>query len=376
MIDITNVTQSPVLVFSNLLLLTLFFFSLKPALQANTSRMVRAEGWTMLWVLFFCVFSFWGADWFGYLSYFVEIKRFGSEHVPMEAVYLWLADVLPHYLLFRLVVWGVGVLLLCILIRQYDINRGVFLFFFCSISIIWFSYARASVAMVAMFCGLSLMYSEWKRRWIIKLIGALLVVASYFLHKSSVLAISAIVIALIFDKLFKKTGLVWMLLIFVTLLVLSSYYFADFFLSIVDDEDSILYDYASSGASHLTDSNVRAYGWGTGISRFFERAPLYLIAFGCIRSLSSDTRPPKPIRLVMLSFCFIVFLASIFAFDLGLSTDLLFTRLLRYGQIPFCICLAYFYQNGDHPRLVRLSYTMAIFGSFYSVAYSLYNTIF
>lgn len=373
MIDITNVTQSPALVFSNLLMLTLFFFSLKPALYANNNSVVRVEWWTVLWILIFCVFSFWGADWFGYLNYFVEIKRIGPEHVPMESVYLWLMDILPHYLLFRLVVWGVAIVLLSVLIRQYDVNRRIFFFFFCTISIIWFAYARATVAMMAMFCGLSLLYSDWKRPMLVKLIGLLLIGASYFLHKSSLLGVFAIVVALILDKLIKRNGYFWILFFFVTLLVFISYFFEDFFQSLVSDEDSLLNEYASSGASHLYGSSGFARGWGTRLRGIFERLPLYLIAFGCIKSISSNNRPPKSIRLVMLSFCAIVLISSIFALNSNLNTYLLFSRLLRFGQVPFCICLTYFYQNGNYPKLVRLAYSIAIFGSFYSVTYAMYD---
>ena len=159
----------------------------------------------------FCLFSFWGADWFGYLSYFIWAKSGGIEHVPMESFYLWLVDkVCTDYLQFRMIVWGLALGLFVFTLKRLQLNLGVALFFFCSIYLITFSYARASLAMSLLFAGYSLLWEHNKKAALKnRLIGLSLIGLSFFCHKSSVLGITAVVAAIIV----KKWGRNWVILV-------------------------------------------------------------------------------------------------------------------------------------------------------------------
>ena len=77
----------------------------------------------------------------------------------------------------------------------------------------------------------------------------------------------------------------------------------------------------------------------------------------------------------MYSLCSIVFVSSIFAFDLGANTQTLYVRMMRYAQIPLCICLSYLYENNLYKKQVKWVYTIGIAGCFYAITYMLYNII-
>ena len=144
--------QTPFLVLSNIIVLCYLYRSLKPVLVDTNYISSKRVLVTQFLMLLFCLFSFWGTDWYGYLNYFTAVKSGWEDRVPMEDVYIWLMEVLPSYLLFRFIVWGGALLLLLKSVSNFEINKKLFLFLFCSIFLIWFTYARASLGMAMMLC--------------------------------------------------------------------------------------------------------------------------------------------------------------------------------------------------------------------------------
>lgn len=332
---------------------------------------------TVLLSFLFCLFSFWGADWFGYLSYFKWAKSGGIEHVPMESFYLWLVDkVCTDYLQFRMIVWGLALILFIFTLRRLRLNLGLALFFFCSIYLIYFSYARASLAMSLLFAGYSLLW-EHNRKVALKnkLIGLSLIGLSFFCHKSSALGIAAVVGAIIVKK-WGRNGVIIVLLAFPLLVFAMQFFLQDLFGTIVSDEDSTLGQYAQVGANYM-DKQSGFSGIGTFIQKnILEHCTYYILALCCYKEIKTPSvEYGVPIKSMMVLLFVLVITALIFAFDLGVNTKTIFGRYLRYAHIPACIVLTYMYSNGIQPRLIRWAYTMGIIGCFYSLIYMIYNVI-
>lgn len=368
--------QTPSLVFLNLLLVFILYRYTRPAFISGYLSSVRIKVAISLCFVF-CLFSFWGADWFGYLSYFQWAKSGFIEQVPMESFYLWLIDeVCTNYMQFRVIVWGLALGLFIFTIKRLRLNIGIALFFFCSIYLIYFSYARASLAMSLIFAGYSLLW-EHNGKIVLRhsVIGFLLIGLSFFCHKSAVLGIAAVAMALVVKK-WGRNGVILVLLSFPLLVLAMQFFLQDMFTTIVSDEESTLGQYAQAGANYMEGKSGFS-GIGTFIQKnIFERLPYYILALCCYKEIKSPSaKYAPPIKSMMVLLFVLVITALIFAFDLGVNTKTIFSRYLRYAQIPACIVLTYMYSNGIQPRLIRWAYTIGIIGCFYTLIYSMYNVM-
>lgn len=379
MTDIHNILlkgQTPLLVFSNILFLLFLFFFLKSALSSGYTSEKKVKK-TYFLIFIFCLFSFWGTDWFGYLYYYQLMIEGGVEHIPMEDIYILLMDILPSYLLFRTVVWGGAILLLAKTISNLQLNKGLFLFFFCAISLIWFSYTRATLAMSFLYCGLSYLIKAQRgygNKLIYYLIGVALIIISFFFHKSAAIGIVAIVIAILVHRIGPKKGLILFFVAYPFLIIAIRSVFPEFVNELIADETSMFNEYAVAGSSHLENKNS-IQGLGIILQHFFERLPLYLMIYISYIVLKNGFRLQKGIDLIMITLCSMVLVASIFAFDLGMNTQTLYVRMMRYAQIPLCICLTYLYEHKLCPALTKWTYTLGIISCAYTTSYMLYNII-
>lgn len=371
-----SLLQTPSLVFLNLLMIFILNRYTRPAFVSGYLSSVRIKVAIALCFVF-CLFSFWGADWFGYLSYFQWAKSNGIEQVPMESFYLWLIDeVCTGYMQFRVIVWGLALGLFIFTIKRLRLNIGIALFFFCSIYLIYFSYARASLAMSLIFAGYSLLW-EYNGKIVLRhrAIGLLLIGLAFFCHKSAVLGIAAVTMSLVIKK-WGRNGVILVLLSFPLLILAMHLFLQDMFVTIVSDEESTLGQYAQVGASYMEKKSGFS-GIGTFIQKnILEHCPYYILALCCYKEVKSPSaKYDPPVKSMMVLLFVLVITALIFAFDLGVNTKTIFVRYLRYAQIPACIVLTYMYSNGIQPRLIRWAYTIGIIGCFYSLVYTMYNVM-
>ena len=366
--------QTPFLVFTNIVFILFLFLYTKPAFL--TGSFSPKKIWVTFFLCFvFCLFSFWGADWFGYLAYFQRAASEGINRVPMEDFYLWLLDKVCHnYLQFRVIVWGGALLFFILTIKRLQLNTGITLFFFCSIYLIIFSYARVSLAISMMCYGFSLLWERDGRTNIFHaLIGASIVFLSLYLHKSAILGIGAIVASFVLMK-FKKKGVVLVLIAFPLAIYLMNTFFSDFFFELAEGDEGVLSTYAQAGSEHL-EVKDEAFSIGGFIQKnILEQVPYYLLALCCFLEIRKPSVVySKSIKSFITLLFVIVVTSLLFVFDFGLDTSILFGRFLRFAQIPACIVLTYMYSNNIQKKLIKWVYSIGIFGVFFSLIYVFYN---
>lgn len=379
MTDIHNILlkgQTPLLVFSNILFLLFLFFFLKSALSSGYTSEKKVKK-TYFLIFIFCLFSFWGTDWYHYLQYFINIKDGFGEFVPMEDVYVWLMNILPSYILFRAVVWGGAILLLAKTISNLHLNKGLFLFFFCAISLIWFSYTRATLAMSFLYCGLSYLIKAQRgygNKFINNIVGVALIIISFYFHKSAAIGIVAIAIAILVHRLGPKKGLILFFVAYPLLILSVRSVFSELIEGLIADETSMFNEYAVAGSGYLGSKNS-IQGLGIIIQHFLEQFPLYLMIYISYFVIKKGVQLQKGIDLIMITLCSMVLVASLFAFDLGMNTQTIYVRIMRYAQIPLCICLTYLFENRLCPTLTKWTYTLGIISCVYITLYTLYNVL-
>lgn len=370
--DWTCLEYSGGLVFIDLFLYLCMFLLFRPAFKYGTDLPRRRYVWGVVCIFAFCLLSFWGTDWFHYAGRYEGIRQ-GDTDVNQEMVYTWLMQISPSYIIWRAITWGVAIWCLIRTLKNLDIDINIALFFFCSIFIIWFSYARASLAMAMMFYGYSCLQVKEKRAlnmvW-----GFLLIGLSFFMHKSAPFGI-AIVLAAEFCKHYGKTAVILFLIGFPIIVMMAKMMFTDFFDAILMDESNALNEYASGGSGYL-DEETGKRGWGGRIGSMLCTVTYYLIAIESALVLwKKQTDISEKGKAFLLLTVFLVLSSSVFRFDLGANTLTLYGRFLRFTQIPATIALTYIYSTKQYPRLTRVTYQIAILSAVYSLAYSLYISI-
>lgn len=366
--------QTAGLVFFNLCLLLLMYALMKKALRPPYIAPPTNRSVTILLMFVFILFSFWGLDWFGYQSSFKLLKSGHSGH--MEEVYVWIAQNLsPNYIMFRFVVWGGSLCLLLHMFKRLSIPTNLVIFFFCSIYIIWFSYARVSAAMVLVYYGLTVLYKPYKSKFLSILIGTSAIGCAYFFHKSALFGIAAALLTILVNRFEKKTFII-LLLCYPVLIYLAQSYLSDFLMADASAGDGALGQSMASGQRYLNRDG------GTSsplvlLSFFAERFPHFLLSYISFYFIKSKyyNNAPNDIKVFMRLQFFLVLLSSLFMFDLGANTTIVFIRFLRFAVIPSCIVLTYLYSVGFKFKYTQIAYYIAFAGTLYTLFYRIYKPL-
>lgn len=364
--------QTAGIVFFNLCLLLLMYALMRKALRSPYIVAPINRSVTILLMFVFVLFSFWGKDWFGYLNEFEVLKYGGRTNI--EEIYFWIAQNLcPTYIIFRLIIWGISLCVLLHMFKRLSIPTHLAIFFFCSIYIIWFSYARVTAAMVLVYYGLTVLYKPYKSKLISILLGLSAIGCAFFFHKSALFGIVVALLTILVNKFEKKT-FICLLLCYPILVYLSRSYLSDFLMADVSTEDEILGQSISTGQRYL-QKELSESGFGVTIQRFLERFPHFLLAYISlyfIRSKSYVDTPSDIKAFIRLQF-FIVLLSSLFMFDFDANTKIVFSRFSRFAVIPSCIVLTYFFSIRYKFKYTQITYYLAFMGTLYAVVYSMYN---
>lgn len=364
------ISNSFILVFTNILIVFGLVTLLKPKLThkaANTNLIIYYS-----LILVFCLFSFWGQDWFGYLSTYEYYHNNNDDSSHLEPFYLYLIQGHTiNYLHFRLIVWGTALLFVFLAVKRLKLNMNIATYFFVITTLIWFSYGRVSLSMSIMMYGATWLTTD-KSKFSAKhlVIALLLIFLSCFFHKSAIWGAAIILLSYIF-LFIPRASLTILLILFPVLLYFSSG-LGTYFLDLEGSEEA--FDSISSAQFYLQDDKSML-GMGARIAKLLEWIPKFIAAYLCYKFIRRGTHSPNLIKL----FCIIVFvnclLSSIFLFNIGLNTDVVYSRFQRFGIIPMFIVLAYMYENCIMKKEIKYLTSLILASTFYSLIYSAYNQL-
>lgn len=364
-------SQSPIYVAFNLFLLVSIVLLMRRArlFPYKVNRGFRKIA--LLLSLMFVLFSFWGADWFHYLEIYPNLRNGYSAH--MEDVYIFIAQNLSiGYISFRFAIWGIGLMMYYWLVRRLSVNTDLALFFFLSIWLIWFSYARVSLAMVLVYLGVTMIYKPFKYKFLSYIIGVILILSSILFHKTALFAIAIMTIAILCG-LFNKRLVAVILPLFVIIIPFFISSFLSEFMTLDSYDDGIL-DVSVRYGQYYLDEDYSVMGLGAMLQRLLEMTPYYLLAITSYVILLRYN-VEKDVALFMRMLIIIVLISSLLSIDYGLNTSVLYVRFMRFAFIPASIVLAYMWSNKIYFKLTKFIFYIAITGSFYAVIYSLYCSI-
>lgn len=362
-------TQTPLLVGFNLILIGIIFLLLYPAYFKNIAT-PKWQIYTAVFCIFlFSMFSFWGSDWFHYQNDFIKIKNYANTRTNIEDVYVYIIkNICANYFVFRVIVWGTGLLLFHLTLNQLELYPQLAWFFFGTLFLPVYAYARVSLAIAIMIYGAVLINKPFKHHKVISIIlGVILIICSVFFHKSAIIGFTILILSFFLRDPKQYTWLLY-LLIFIVFVTLSNFLIDIFLDAKIGDDVEI----ARKGQKYLN----RGYddlerGIGSIIKMTFERLPYYLTALLSYKILK-EFYTSKGIHL-MLKFQFLVVLfASLFIFDTGANTSIFYGRMLRFTIMPSAFILCYAHQHKLYPKLVLTIGAIAFLGNIYKITYAMY----
>lgn len=377
MLELIGNKQTVFLILTNIIAILVMRGFMKPAAGPPYEVYSYRRRICVLLCFVFCLFSFWGADWFGNLIAYKNAQLYGNEHSHYEEVYVWIIQSLPDgYLYFRTVVWGGALFLFFKTIKMLPLSFDLALLIFCSAWLPLFSYARVSLAMAIMFYGGAWYYSHnGLRGAFVKILSIAIVLVAIFFHKSAVFGVLAILIAIFSKKINRKWIYVYICL-YPFMVYFVQIYMGDFMTINADVSEEGIEAYTAAGQNYLS-ADSKTHGLGTELQLFLEHLPLYILAYFCYKLIQSPIyiRIPDNIKIFIKSFFLIILMASVFMLDFGVNTDTIYSRLMRFSIIPGVIVLAYFYQNKLYKEWPGRIYNLAYFSMMYSLVYVTYTIL-
>ena len=346
---------TPFQVFLNIVMFVVIFIMLRKSFNQPQSISKNTIIFAIIVVLFYCLYAFWGPDYFHYERDFEELKKGGRSN--MEDVYHWLVlNISPNYRVFRLIVWGSALYLLLAIIRFSRIPIDVCLLVFSAMYLPWFSYARVSLCMTIIFTGLAIIVKSNHINFVRVIIGLAIIYLSFYFHKSSPFGIVVSLFSLVL--LSNSKGKIVILIILIPVVI----YFLNIYMVPFVTELSMENETYSSSSYYLAQAS-RIMGPGELIHNFLY---LRLIYKGGYKSL------PIIIRAFANASFLSVLLSTLFLFDYGANTYVLYYRFLNFAMIPSTIFLSYCIKEKIFPVLTKVVFIIGVTASVYALLYAEY----
>lgn len=260
---------------SSLLFLILYICLLKREQSLLSSNI---SVWIHILILLFCVFSFWGTDYYHYRETLDSLDAhysYDDQYTHLENLYMWIYGVCGrYYTLFRIVVWGGAYLLFIFATKKLNVYNNLTFLLFTTLFLLTFSYARVSLGMASFFLACVILFE--KQSWFSNIIiAAMLCVLSYFSHKSMIALLCLLPFSLI-----KYNKWVWLLVMAIVFVVVNK--FSDqitvLLFGSVDymDETNELYETFASASSYNEESLYQRVGLGEKLQNVLQYVSIFV----------------------------------------------------------------------------------------------------
>ena len=393
--EFTSLEPLPILVFSNLLMIAFLLLLSKKAWREPYTFRPWRRYLVILTLFVSCLFSFWGTDWFHYAEMYFNILYVNDANTSLESVYGLIAAVSPNYLVFRAIIWGGALYLLCLMFKHVSVRGDLLLAIFGALWLIDFGYGRVVLAYTMMYLGASILMKPVKDKMLLSLmLGGALLLLSLFFHKTAFFGVALIVLSL-FPRLLNKRTFVLVMIMYPFVLLLVQLLLMQFMDTAVDARE---HNSSSTAGQAYLNEDTREIGPAYLLYLILRYVPYYMVAWIAYKinvyqpSLEAPESPeipesqedpdnpdpsqlpeaPSEVRFFSRLTVYCVLISTIFLFDLGANTFTLYLRFLMYAFIPACVVLAWAWQYKFYPRLTKMTFLIGLAGTAYALLYSFY----
>ena len=324
--------------------LVVFVYAVRKTILAvpKDKRKVDASSLVVLYFIIYAMFYCVNPDYFSYREWMnITFNEQTLSYWTREKVYAYIImfcqslDISYPFELFRLIVWGTGLLLVFLTAKMYRSIQmpGLVVMFLFVLYSGTFSYGRVSLAMAVYFLGVSILM--WGKNAFIKLLGITLALCSYFFHHQLIIGIGLLPgIILPFEK--KRTIVFALILLGMMMAVI---YYINSNVSIMESVFG-----ADELAEKMETYNEREQGLfrvSTSIGYFNIFLPFIFVTFFFYR----QKQIPKPI-VGIHRITFILLMATVAFFVISGPRSTYTYRVMYLNIIPISILVAYSFNQG------------------------------
>lgn len=324
-----------------------FMYSLWPGITNRKIRhpeLVFTNKVSIIWIIciIFCVYAGWDTDYQHYFSIYRKIyeNRLSILVSHLENIYsVFITFSFGNYSLFRFYIWGSAVLLLIISLKKLDLNNNITAITFVSFNLLYFSYARVSLAIMIYVYGLILLRQQNSSFKLLRiLLGAVLILISVFFHKS--LAFMIILTPLAFIRLSKDKILFGVLLLPILIIIMQ--YAKDIILSDASGgENGELAKMGSAASQYTTRTSTSSGPVGMLISFIETIAFIYgVIICWMRRKVLDSSKIVRGLWNITLGLIVISILSDFMGLGYVISR-----RIVLLGYVSVFFVLAYIFTN-------------------------------
>ena len=365
-----ELVQQPLYVFSNLLLYLFMLFLAYRGIMNRDGEKFRYILSVFLMFLF-CEYAFWGGDYFYYISEFKE-ARLGAR-VNLEPFYYMIARIFTSYESIRLIIWGMALVLLLLAFRIIEKKSEYLTYVYISTYFIWFTYARASLAMAAIILGTTLLAHSNRKLLFLQMLGLGLLVLSINFHKSATFGIVMGIFAIASYRLGKWA---FLFLIFIGFVVMYRFIDVIDLMDIAELQEERL-EYTMGVAQNYLEGEERSMGYGELVEKVSFHISVYMIAILFLMSVFDEKNKefPKYARIFGCYAYWAALSSSVFLLDLNYNTSELYERFSMYALIPGSIFLWKLYDTGYKRKYTITTLVIAVFSTLYTLSYTYYCSV-
>ena len=365
-----ELVQQPLYVFSNLLLYLFMLFLAYRGIMNRDGEKFRYILSVFLMFLF-CEYAFWGGDYFYYISEFKE-ARLGAR-VNLEPFYYMIVRIFTSYESIRLIIWGMALVLLLLAFRIIEKKSEYLTYVYISTYFIWFTYARASLAMAAIILGTTLLAHSNRKLLFLQMLGLGLLVLSINFHKSATFGIVMGIFAIASYRLGKWA---FLFLIFIGFVVMYRFIDVIDLMDIAELQEERL-EYTMGVAQNYLEGEERSMGYGELVEKVSFHISVYMIAILFLMSVFDDKNKefPKYARIFGCYAYWAALSSSVFVLDLNYNTLELYERFSMYALIPGSIFLWKLYDTGYKRKYTITTLVIAVFSTLYTLSYTYYCSV-
>ncbi len=354
--------------FFDLLLWCVAVLLLHPAAKSSKRLKKSSRIIGVILIIIFCLFPYWGGDYYHSRDSFDIIKNGGYNH--FEDIYGLIIMNSGTYTLFRLIVWGSALFLLFFAYKRISVNFDLSLFYFVSLSLVRFSYARVSLAMAVILLGMTIIYKPIGNRKVLSyLIGFIIICCAEFFHRSAAIGIfSAFATLFIINNSKKKIVL---LALFVPFLA----FFVSYVLGNLLNTSFAAIDASLDGKidRYLTNETAER-GIASKIAIFLQWTNMFLSAIAFIVLVIKNKY--EKLTRVEQSFACYVFIIMLIVLGLSLDfqheTGILANRTMCFAMPANAVFLMSIKSRNDIIKICNMAYRFGLTASLYNLLYATY----
>lgn len=371
MIDftVTAITRDGILFCTVFYLLILAVFWKK----GTSCKYVATTGnlcWFFLSVLVFVLMSWTNGDWFHYQG-MMQLGMYGGMRTGMEEFY---EDVIQYvngnYLLFRTIVWGSALVLLCLAFRVLEIEVTTALFLVFAVFVNYFDYSRSALAIAVYFFGLGVMLRG--SNWIYKACGVLIICYASYFHRSATLLSLLTVLCIL--PINKRTLLPILILLIVGFSSVKGLVLSSLEEVALSGEDGLA-EKTSFYLNQNRSDREMVTGSAVGMIIGYWKYTVFYLYFAAVTYFMFKGRNYKTVpfsikAVYKVLFGLMIFAVLMYFFNVGHLA--LYYRFLMMTYVPITIVIVYLYRSRLIPR--RFYMGLLYFGAGYVAFEFLYRS--